>query len=224
MADQEAGERATPRARYRAQIRQEIKQQALRQLAESGPAGISVNAIGKELGVSGPALYRYFASRDDLLTELVIDAYNDMATAVRTAVTAASGQGRRAHFEAFARACRSWALAEPHRYRLLFDAPLPGYDPNAERLIEAAQASMELLIEVLPAPSAEAKPSEALASQTARWMDARGFRAEVPSGLRAVQFWWRLHGFLSLEIAGGFASMGLDSDALFELELAAVEE
>jgi hypothetical protein len=38
-----------------------------------GPSGRSVSAIGKQLAVSGPALYRYFASRDELLAELVID-------------------------------------------------------------------------------------------------------------------------------------------------------
>ena len=77
------------RERYRVQVRTEVKQAALRQLAESGPAGLSVSAIGKELGVSGPALYRYFASRDELLTELVIDAYNDLAGALSAAISRA---------------------------------------------------------------------------------------------------------------------------------------
>src|SRR5260370_7737322 len=78
-----APEQPTMRERYRAQVRSEVKRAALRQLADSGPAGLSVSAIGKELGVSGPALYRYFASRDDLLTELVIDAYHDLADSLR---------------------------------------------------------------------------------------------------------------------------------------------
>jgi AcrR family transcriptional regulator len=67
------------RERYRAHVRHEVKQAALRQLAESGPAAVSISAIGKQLGMSGPALYRYFASRDELLTELTIDAYHDLA-------------------------------------------------------------------------------------------------------------------------------------------------
>lgn len=212
-------ERATPRARYRAQLREEVKQQALRQLAQSGPAGISVNAIGKELGLSGPAIYRYFSSRDDLLTELVIDAYTELADTVRAAITATTSRTPRARFEAFARAYRSWALAQPHRYHLLYGSPLPGYDPNVERLADAAQALMDLLIQVLPASSANAKPPQALAAQTAKWMEARGTEADVATALLAVQIWWRVHGFLSLEMAGSYASMGLDSDALFELEL-----
>jgi len=80
-------------------MREEIKDAALRQLAASGPAGVSVNAIGRELGVSGPALYRYFPSRDALLTELVIDAYEDLAAALREAVS----RRRRAAFSAAVR-------------------------------------------------------------------------------------------------------------------------
>ena len=111
VANLPPSERLTPRKRYRAQIRDEIKQVALRQLAESGPSGISMNAIGKQLGVSGPALYRYFAGRADLLAELVIDAYTDLAAAARNAITATSSRTQRARFETCALAYRSWAVA-----------------------------------------------------------------------------------------------------------------
>src|SRR5260370_25135055 len=110
-AVQAAPEPSTMRERYRAQVRDEVKQAALRQLAESGPAGLSVSAIGKELGVSGPALYRYFAGRDELLTELVIDAYQDLAEALAAAAGRA-GRDPRARFAALARAHPPCAL--PH--------------------------------------------------------------------------------------------------------------
>jgi AcrR family transcriptional regulator len=180
---------------------------------------VSVNAIGKELGVSGPALYRYFACRDDLLTELVIDAYTDLAAALRSATATAPGRPARSSLEALARAYRQWAIANPHRYRLLYRPPLPGYDPNAEPLVKAAQASMELLLEALPPSDGKSQPPKALATQAAAWMKARGFTADTSTALRGVQIWSRLHGFVSLEIAGGFAAMGFDPDALFDLEL-----
>jgi len=85
----------TMRARYRAQVRGEVKQ-----------AGLSLSAIGKQLGVSGPALYRYFASRDDLLAELVIDAYNDLADALSAAAARQAGRDPRARLEALARGYR----------------------------------------------------------------------------------------------------------------------
>src|SRR2546430_16915027 len=78
-------ERPTIRQRYRAQVRKEAKQAALGQLAQSGPAGLSVSAIGKELGASRPPLDRSFASPDDLLTELIIDAYDHLTQAHRAA-------------------------------------------------------------------------------------------------------------------------------------------
>src|ERR1700722_18859983 len=87
-------ETPTMRARYRAQVRQEVKEAALAQLAAAGPAGLSVTAIGKQLGVSGPALYRYFASRDELLTELVADAYDDLAGACAAAEAGGGPAGR----------------------------------------------------------------------------------------------------------------------------------
>src|ERR1035437_183539 len=136
-----APEPPTMRERYRAQVRGEVKQAALRQLAESGPAGLSVSAIGKQLGVSGPALYRYFASRDELLTELVIDAYDDLADARRPAESQPAGLDPPPRLEALARAYRSWALAQPHRYRLLFGPPMPGYDAHAQRLVDGSPAA-----------------------------------------------------------------------------------
>jgi AcrR family transcriptional regulator len=152
---------------------------ALRQLAEGGPAAVAINAIARELGVSGPALYRYFKNRDALLTALVLDAYDDLAGAL-------AGQDS---LEALAHAYRAWALAQPHRYRLLFSAPLPGYDAHQDALVQAARRSMDRLVQ---------------------FVDAE----------RAVTLWSRLHGHVSLEIEGNFASMRLDPEKLFARAIA----
>lgn len=222
MTEPPATQPRTPRQRFRDQIREEIKQAALGQLANSGPAGVSINAIGKQLGVSGPALYRYFASRDELLTELVIDAYHDLAGALQTAIDQAPTQGPRRRFEALVRAYRAWALVQPHRYRLLFGPPLPGYDAHAERLINAANASMDLLVETMPKRSNRSRPTAALAGQLSTWAQTRGIQVDEGNAVRAVLTWSRLHGFVSLEIAGNYASMGIDPDLLFETELGAL--
>ena len=216
-----APEPPTMRERYRAQVRGEVKQAALRQLAESGPAGLSVSAIGKQLGVSGPALYRYFASRDELLTELVIDAYHDLADALRAAAAQRAGLDPRARFEALARAYRSWALAQPHRYRLLFGPPLPGYDAHAQRLVDASQTAMSELLGVLRelGDRAAVPPPQPLASQLTAWAQAHDPGVDPATALRAVLTWSRVHGLVSLEIAGNFASMGIDPDQLFEAQL-----
>jgi AcrR family transcriptional regulator len=211
----------TMRERYRAQVRGEVKQAALRQLAESGPGSLSVSAIGKELGVSGPALYRYFASRDDLLTELVIDAYDDLADALRAAAAQSAGQEPRPRFEALARAYRSWALAQPHRYRLLYGPPLPGYDAHAQRLVAASDAAMSQLLGVLRefGDGAAPEPPQPLASQLTAWALTHDPGIDPATALDAVLAWSRLHGLVSLEIAGNFASMGIDPDQVFEAQL-----
>jgi AcrR family transcriptional regulator len=139
---------------------------------------VALNAIARELGVSGPALYRYFRNRDALLTELVLDAYNDLAEALGGA-------------ESLPEAYRAWALAQPYRYRLLFAAPLPGYDAHQPALVAAAQRSMELLLKL------------------------------EPDRERAVTLWSRMHGHVSLEIEGNFASMGLDPERLYAATLSA---
>jgi AcrR family transcriptional regulator len=211
------------RERYRAQVRQEVKETALRQLAEAGPGGLSISAIGKQLGVSGPALYRYFASRDDLLTELVIDAYHDLATALTAGISHVPDDNPRGRFAALARAYRRWALAEPHRYRLLYGPPLPGYEAHAQRLVEASRAVMNVLLEVLRGFAASAaEPSRPLASELTAWARRHGFRIDAATALRAVLVWSQLHGIVSLEIAGNFASMSIDADQLFEIQLAAI--
>jgi AcrR family transcriptional regulator len=212
------------RERYRALVRHEVKQAALRQLAEAGPAAVSVSAIGKQLGVSGPALYRYFASRDELLTELVIDAYHDLADALSAAASRSPGLDPRARLEDLARAYRSWALAQPHRYRLLYGPPLPGYDAHAERLVGASQHAMSQLLDVLREfGDGTIEPSaEPLASQLAAWAHRQDPGVDPVTALRALLIWSRLHGIVSLEIAGNFASMGIDSGLLFETQLAAL--
>jgi AcrR family transcriptional regulator len=179
------------RDRFRAQMRQEVKEAALRQLAEGGPGALSINAIAKELGVSGPALYRYFAGRDALLTELILDAYADLTAALTAAARLPPD---------LAAAYRSWATAHPHRYRLLFGAPVPGSDPDDERLGDAVRRVLTLLF---PRADPGPEPGPAVA-------------------LRAAGIWGRLHGFVRLEIDGNFRALGLDPDHVFAAEVEAL--
>jgi AcrR family transcriptional regulator len=213
----------TMRERYRAQVRQEVKEAALRQLAEAGPGALSISAIGKQLGVSGPAVYRYFASRDDLVTELVIDAYHDLANALAAAVSSVPDGRPRDRFEALARAYRRWALAQPHRYRLLFGPPLAGYEAHAQRQVEASWTAMNLLLDVLGGfgPGA-AEPAGPLASELTAWAGHNDSRTDAPAALRAVLIWSQIHGLVSLEIAGNFTSMNIDAEQLFGTLLTAI--
>lgn len=209
----------TPRERYRDEVRAQIKRLANTQLAELGPAGLSLSAMARELGMSAPALYRYFASRDALLTELVVDAYDDLADALEAAVSSgpsSAGPPLRRVLTAY----RAWALAYPHRFRLLFQPPVPGFDSNDPILVTAAGRSMTILLRAIAASPASApvgSPPEPLPAQSSAGAVAQDPPPEAT--LRGVLVWSRVHGFVSLEIANSFALAAQDSDALFAIEL-----
>ncbi|MFI6339342.1 TetR/AcrR family transcriptional regulator [Streptomyces sp. NPDC050535] len=216
----ESGTKPGPRDRFRAQVRQEVKTAALRQLAEGGPEALSLNAIAKQVGMTGPALYRYFANRDSLLTELVIDAYGDLASALADAADK-NAKDAVVRLTAVAHAYRAWALAEPHRYRLLFRAPLAGYDAQSTSLVEASQPLMAVTLEVV---SALAKPDaaapEGSEAQFQKWMERHGFEDVTAAvAARTTILWARLHGLVTLEIEANFSSMGIDPTHLYEADV-----
>jgi len=221
-----ASQPATPRERARAATMQEAKTIALGQLADGGVEAVSLKAIARELGLTGPAIYRYFASRNDLLTELIVDAYDELAMSLDAAVTATTARSGSARLHALADAYRAWALAHPHRYRLLFSAPVPGYDANAPRLVAAADRAMATLLELFPDTGSqlagETLPA-ALTRQLREWALGHERDPADPGRLyRGVIAWTRLHGFVSVEIEGAFASMGIDPDTVFHREVDAL--
>lgn len=213
------------RARLHAATREEAKAIALRQLAEGGIAALSLNAIGREMGLTGPALYRYFTNRDAVLTDLIIDAYGDLATAVETVERPGDGTDAAAALRAFATAYRAWAVAQPHRYLLLYGTPVPGYVAPPETVSLARRIMAPLLdaLATLPPPSpAPGSPLAALDAQFAAWAGATDQDAAGPLLRRGVTWWTRLHGLLGLELAGHFAGMGFDPALLYDAEVTAL--
>jgi AcrR family transcriptional regulator len=209
---------ATPRARYREQVRAEVRALALRQVAETGAAGISLNAIAKQMGLSGPALYRYFTNRDELVTELISEAYRELAETVRAAAGAEADPRRGP--AVVGRAVRGWALAQPHRYFLILGTPVPGYAAPPET-VEVARDVMAVFLDIFTAlPSSSPRELDEHLATHRTW--AAGHEAPPSALRRALTFWTRLHGVISLELAGQFAGMDFDPEALFEAELATI--
>jgi AcrR family transcriptional regulator len=222
-----ASKRATPRERARESTRAEARKIASRQLAEGGIEALSLKAIAFELGLTGPAIYRYFANRNELLTELVLGAHDDVAATLSAAARSAAVQPAVEQLFSVASAFRGWALGQPHLFRLLYAAPVPGYDANAGRLVEAADRSMALLLLVLAraAPGRPVQPrlSHSLAVQLSAWSARLGRDASDPDVLyRGVIAWTRLYGFVALEIEGAFQSMGIDAGAMYRREVEAL--
>ncbi|MDT7613978.1 TetR/AcrR family transcriptional regulator [Pseudonocardia sp.] len=117
---------AGARARVRAELTREITEVARAHLASDGAAALSLRAVARELGMASSAIYRYFPSRDDLLTALIVDAYDTLGAAAEDA-DAAAGPGLRARWRAVCGAAREWALTHPHEYALVYGSPVPGY-------------------------------------------------------------------------------------------------
>lgn len=203
---------STPRERYRAQVRTEIKDHAWVQIATAGASALSLNAIAKQMGMSGPALYRYFANRDELITELVTDAYRSLADTFRAAAESGGDPA------ALAFALRAWALGDPQRYFLVYGTPVPGYHAP-DRVTQIASEIMTTLLDAcvtLPGDH-PATPFDTHLEGHRQW--AADHPAPGATLHRALTFWTRLHGILSLELAGHFTGMGFDPAQLFRAEL-----
>jgi AcrR family transcriptional regulator len=202
----------TPRERYRAQLKDEIKKGAWAQIATAGTSALSLNAIARQLGLSGPALYRYFANRDELITALISDAYRDLADTFQAAAAAGADLAGLAH------TLRGWALADPQRYLLVYGTPVPGYSAPDDVTAIASEIMATLLDACAPLTSGQSEtPFETYLESHRQWAD--GHPAPATALHRALTFWTRMHGVLSLELAGHFNGLDFDPDQLFIAEL-----
>jgi AcrR family transcriptional regulator len=184
-----------------------------------------MNAIAKELGMTGPALYRYVASRDELLADLVVDAWEDLSDALVDAAEESSGASAAERLGAIGLAYRTWALAQPHRYRLAVQTQLGSGEVAPERVIPASERGMSVILDAIEGLPKARKPNAKLAptlrTELDAWTKRVGGAELLPAILlRGVTFWSRLHGLVSLELDHHLASMQLDPELLYQAELA----
>ena len=180
-------------------------------LATQGAAGLSLRAIARELGLVSSAVYRYVASRDDLLTLLLIDAYTDLADAVDEA-----GEGTddwRARLTAQARAARAWAVGDPARWALLYGSPVPGYHAPSERTVGPGTRVVGSLFGTIAEGIAAGEISASNGSvPEPTSTDFDGIRAEFSfSGddaavMKCLTLWGGLVGAISLEVFGQYGA------------------
>ncbi|KPC64541.1 TetR/AcrR family transcriptional regulator [Streptomyces chattanoogensis] len=201
------------RERARNEITAAIKDEARRQLAAEGAAKLSLRAVARELGMVSSALYRYFPSRDDLLTALIVDAYNAVGEAAETARSALTGADARrpvARWTAVCSAVRTWALAHPHEYALIYGSPVPGYTAPRTTTEPAARVGLALIGVVREAYAAGAlkEPAEPLPDAVVGDALALGAElgVELPGAVlaRLVGAWAQLFGLVSFEVFGQF--------------------
>ncbi|MER5183785.1 TetR/AcrR family transcriptional regulator [Streptomyces sp. NPDC002896] len=207
------------RARARTEITAAIKDEARRQLAAEGAAKLSLRAVARELGMVSSALYRYFPSRDDLLTALIIDAYDSLGEAAESAHAKAADAEPVQQWTTVCEAVRAWALAHPHEYALIYGSPVPGYSapdstvPAASRVgllfIGIVRDALEGRGIALPRLPAELRPeAERMTADL-----APDLPPEVVAALVAA--WAQLYGLVGFEVFGQFHRVVEDRAVFF---------
>ncbi|MDF9715595.1 TetR/AcrR family transcriptional regulator [Nocardioides sp. ChNu-153] len=212
----------TARALARAELTRAILDSARHQLAEVGPAGLSLRAVARDLDMASSAVYRYFANRDTLLTALLVRTYDDLGAAAEEA-DAGPGVDPGTRLVAVGRAFRAWARAHPHEYALLYGSPVPGYVAPADTVAPATRITRVLLDIAASVPGAADRPADPAAH-----LDAVTAAAIAPvatltdrplapeSVARSLHAWATLVGAVSLELFGHLHRAVLDHDAHFE--------
>ena len=224
------------RDRVRAATVTEIKDTARRILVAEGADGLSLRAIAREMGMTAPALYRYFPSREELVGALIADLYDELTATLITAATAAGGAADtagggdpRAGITAASWEFRSWALAHPREFGLLFGSPIPGIDAHSDDS-QAGLASERFgqvfadlvariyLADPFPVP-ADDEMDPQLRRQLRDWCSA--LPVELPIGAAQVflSCWIRLYGMVAMEVFGHLRFALPDAKPMFEAEL-----
>jgi len=212
-------------------LRGRIVAAAWEQIATRGAPALSLRAIARQIGITAPAIYHYFPDRDALVTELTIEAYTslgDSQLAARDAVAAGDPVGR---LMATGIAYRQWALTHPQHYQLIFGTPIPGYLAPAARIFPAAARSFGALVSALEALRVADRLDAGLLPQAEPGYESAfglwksyGGEADILSLSLALLIWARVHGLVSLEIAGSLPPFGLSAETLYQHELSLIQE
>jgi AcrR family transcriptional regulator len=226
---------ASRRDRRKQETLTDIKETAIHQLAESGPAGISMRAIARDLGMTASAVHYYFASRQALLDALIIDGFDSLASAVRSSYNQTAQLSPNERWLSVCRAHRAWALQHAAEYLLIY-----GHAGGAARQVNRrALAEMGNVVAVLFAlmrdctmhgdidiEHIETAMPASVREQFAAWRDATDGIDDLPDGaLAACMFCYsRLHGAITLELVGHLPPQLTDRSAFFDLQMAHTAE
>jgi AcrR family transcriptional regulator len=182
------------------------------------------------MGMTSSALYRYFASRDRLLTALARDGFTSLADALEATEAKSLERSEPLHerFLRAVRAYRAWSLAHPSEYALMFGTPVPGFAVGGPEIEEEMIRGVDVLFRVMiagvqsgalqPAPltGPGAGPVRA---KLQRWQPHEG-EALPPAALAACLFAWnQLHGAIALEVFGHVPAELVPADDLFDHQM-----
>jgi len=201
---------------------QRIKSTSRRLMADKGAPGLSLREVAREMDVVSSALYRYFPTRDDLLTALIVDAYNDLGEFAERAERRAPRNDPRRRMHATSSAIRKWAKSNPHEYALLYGSPVPGYQAPQFTVEPAARVAL-----VLGSIVADAwRESDAASNQDVSTMkgllETRALDSVMPGvtdsvRARCLMVWSQIFGCISFELFGHYKGSVRNFNRFFEL-------
>lgn len=221
----------TTRERTRRELVARITETARAQLGEVGPAQLSLRAVAREMGLASSALYRYFPSRDALLTALIIEAYDGLGQAAEDGDPGGSGKAGRRWLE-ICRACRAWALAHPHELGLLYGSPVPGYAAPQTTIVPATRVVRQMAAVLRDALADDEltiprQPVPGLPLVTQATLEVAGGVPDPPYQdlvERSLVAWVVLFGALTFELFGHLEQVVTDHAAWFDAAMAVAAE
>jgi AcrR family transcriptional regulator len=215
------------RQETRDRIEGQIIELGRRHLVTEGSAGLSLRAIARDLGMVSSAVYRYVASRDELLTLLLVDAYSELADAVDRAREAAADGSWRDQLLAIARAARRWAVDQPASWALLYGSPVPGYHAPRERTVGPGTRVVGALFDAIATgiaagdiPQTNVAAAQPLSADFDRLRAEFGFSGDDSAVAKCFVLWAGLVGAISLEVFGQYGPDTLtEPGAVFDTQV-----
>lgn len=218
----------TRREKLREATREEIMSTAWKQIGEVGAVGLSLRAIAREMGVTAPALYRYYKDRDALVTALLVDAFTSFTISLEAGRDSCNVDDHVGRFREMCKAYFRWAAKNPQRYTLLFGTPIQGY-MFAEELGPVAQKSFLVLQGVIGEAHVAGKISGEVAALRlpttlkSSYDMLRKFGMPYTGAVThlALSAWSMIHGITSLYLynyLAGFLQNNVEVFVDFEIE------
>lgn len=213
-----------------AAIRAEIKNTARKLMAAHGTAGLGMRAISREMDLTAPAIYHYYPSRDALITDLILDAFNALGEAMEQARDSAAREPVKQQIMAAILAYRDWALAHPIDFQLIYGNPIPGYTAPEDITAPAAERPYRLMINLISSalkqittsrPSIPSRVPVGLEGQMA--ILARLYGADDDPDLALAAYltligWSRIHGIIMLELFNHIQPVVGDTETFYRLQ------
>lgn len=217
------------RTRQHDAVRDEIKEAAWARISDGGASSLSLRGVASIMGLTAPALYRYFPNKSSLVTALIIDAFTSLAESQNGALEGLSGEPWKEQLRGLGRAYRRWALERPEVFLLIFGTPVPGYEPPFEETMPAAGESLRALISVIDSAwrggalklplAPPATPS--LEASLSAWSEA--VHKTHPDALYlAFIISTRVQGMMLVELGRQLPPFFPDGNDLFERELSRI--